>query len=75
MRLFNNQLIVTGFSNFVQKEKNINDHLQKVEEENERWAEEHPSIIKDENSENNNELNQLNNEMNNEQNSEVNNED
>ncbi|VTZ67513.1 bromodomain protein 1, putative [Plasmodium chabaudi chabaudi] len=77
---FNNQLIVTGFNNFVQKEKTINEHLQKVEEENERWAEEHPNNVKEENSENNNELNQvsenqLNNETNNEQNSEANNDD
>ncbi|CRG99200.1 bromodomain protein, putative [Plasmodium relictum] len=37
---FNNQLIVTGFNNFVSKEKSINEILKKVEEENNKWNEE-----------------------------------
>ncbi|SBS84395.1 hypothetical protein, conserved [Plasmodium ovale curtisi] len=37
---FNNQLIVTGYNNLVLKEKTINERLQKVEEENIKWAQE-----------------------------------
>ncbi|VWU50321.1 bromodomain protein 1 [Hepatocystis sp. ex Piliocolobus tephrosceles] len=36
---FNNQLLVTGFNQFIEKEKMINDHLKQVDEENVKWEE------------------------------------
>ncbi|GAW80037.1 hypothetical protein, conserved [Plasmodium gonderi] len=45
---FNNQLIVTGYNNFISKAKTINERLQKVEEENIKWIEEHEQKVKEE---------------------------
>ncbi|KMZ87778.1 hypothetical protein PVBG_06345 [Plasmodium vivax Brazil I] len=45
---FNNQLIVTGYNNFVTKANTINERLQKVEDENVKWSAEREQVVKEE---------------------------
>ncbi|GAB65548.1 bromodomain protein [Plasmodium cynomolgi strain B] len=45
---FNNQLIVTGYNNFVTKANTINERLQKVEDENVKWSAECEQVVKEE---------------------------